>query len=769
MQSSEQRDPVCGMSVTAESAAAQAEHEGRTYYFCATGCRTKFVADPGRYLKPDGNASDPAARADATYTCPMHPEVRQVGPGTCPKCGMALEPESGAADPDDGELRDMTRRFVVAAALAAPVVVLAMGDMVLPGDPIRSAVGARLGGLLELALATVVVWWAGWPLLVRGASSVRRMHPNMFTLIGLGVGVAYVQSTLAVLAPSIFPDAFRRHGGEVPLYFEAAAVIVTLVLLGQVLELRARNQAGGAIRALLDLAPKTARRVTAEGEDDVPLDTVQVGDRLRVRPGEKVPVDGTVLEGRSSVDESMVSGEPVAVEKTAGDAVVGGTVNGSGSLLVEAAKVGDATLLARIVQMVAQAQRSRAPVQNLVDRVSAWFVPSVVLSSLIAFGVWALVGPEPRLAYALLASVSVLIVACPCALGLATPMSIMVATGKGAQVGVLFRDAEAIQSLREVDTLVVDKTGTLTQGAPAFDKVLTVADGDPQRVLRLAAALERDSEHPLAKAILEGAKARGVEAVRAESFEAITGKGVVGRVDGLDVALGNGALMADVGASTTELEEQAATERDLGATVMFVAAGGELAGAITVIDPIKESTPEAIRKLKAAGLRIVMLTGDAQRTAGAVAKQLGIDDVVAEALPQDKLALVERLQSEGARIAMAGDGINDSPALARADVGIAMGTGTDVAMESAAVTLVKGDLGGIVKARRLSELTMANIRQNLVFAFGYNAAGIPVAAGVLYPFTGWLLSPMFAAAAMSLSSVSVILNALRLRAADLDD
>tara|TARA_R110002126_G_scaffold10067_20_gene45188 strand:+ start:20732 stop:23227 length:2496 start_codon:yes stop_codon:yes gene_type:complete len=759
-------DPVCGMSVTDEGAAAHTEFKGTEYFFCSVSCEQKFNRAPEDYLAPRSPRPS-AGLIDATYICPMHADVRQVGPGSCPICGMALEPESAIAEPDDSELRDMTRRCLIAAALSLPVVILAMGDMLLPGSPVHDLVGARVGSFLEFVFTTVVVAFAGWPILVRGVDSIRRRMPNMFTLITIGVGVAHLHSTLAVIAPGLFPDAFRDIHGSIGLYFEAAAVIITLVLLGQVMELRARAKTGGAIRALLDLAPKTARLVRGDVEMDVPLESVQKSDHLRVRPGETVPVDGIVLEGKSNVDESMVSGEPTPVGKAKGESVIGGTINGTGSLLIQATGVGEETLLARIVQMVASAQRSRAPVQDLVDRVSAWFVPLVLIIALLAFVLWSLVGPEPPLAYALLAFVSVLIIACPCALGLATPMSIMVAAGKGAKAGVLFRNAEAIQGLRDVDTLVVDKTGTLTLGAPKFEKVVVAEGIEPNIVLGLAAGLEKGSEHPLATAILEGAKVHGVEPVLVTEFESVTGKGVRARADAQRLALGNAALMNEVGASIDALASEVRDLRDTGATVMFLAVDGQLWGAISVADPIKDSTPGALESLAAIGLRVVMLTGDNQRTADAVAQTLGIAEVIADALPEDKLRLVERLQGEGRIVAMAGDGVNDSPALARANVGIAMGTGTDIAMESADVTLVRGNLDAVISARHLSELTMRNIKQNLVFAFGYNAAGIPLAAGVLFPFTGWLLNPMIAAAAMSLSSVSVILNALRLRASEL--
>lgn len=676
---------------------------------------------------------------------------------------MALEPLDATVGEDDSEFRDMRRRFVWSMVFTLPILLLAMGDMVLPGAPVHSSLGAS-ARWLELAFATPVVLWPAWPLLLRGWQSVARRKLNMFTLIGLGVSVAYVYSVLAVVAPASFPDGFWGEHG-VAVYFEAAAVVVTLVLLGQVLELRARSSTGAAIRALLDLSPKTTHRIGADGdEEEIVLDAVQVGDRLRVRPGEAIPVDGRVVEGKSSVDESMVTGEPVPVEKAANDAVVGGTVNSTGSLTIVAEKIGSETLLARIVQMVADAQRSRAPIQRLADQVAAWFVPAVIASAALSFAIWSVWGPEPRLAYGLLNAVAVLIIACPCALGLATPMSIMVATGRGARLGVLFRDAQAIESLRDVDTLVVDKTGTLTLGQPRLTHVAPRNAADETSVLRLAASLESRSEHPLARSIVAGAEERGVSAGDVQDFDSVTGMGVTGRVDAKTVALGNLALMQRAGVTVSESDEARARQlRQSGATVMFVAAGGQLIGLLAVSDPIKESTPQAIQELHGMGLRIVMLTGDNRETAEAVGRELGIDEVFADAMPDQKLATIDRLQGEGSRIAMAGDGINDSPALAKADVGIAMGTGTDVAMESAAVTLVKGDLRGIVRARQLSGATMRNIKQNLFFAFGYNAAGIPLAAGLLYPLNGWLLSPMVAAAAMSLSSVSVIANALRLR------
>jgi Cu+-exporting ATPase len=678
---------------------------------------------------------------------------------------MALEPREGAAEGDDEnpELRDMTRRFWVSVALAVPLLVVAMGDLI-PGRPLERLASPRAFDWLELLLATPVVLWGGWPFFVRGWQSIVNRSLNMFTLIGLGVGVAYVYSVVATVAPGIFPPSFRGEGGGVDVYFEAAAVIVALVLLGQVLELRARSRTGAAIKALLGLAPKTARRIDKDGgEEDVPLDQVQPGDLLRVRPGEKVPVDGTVVEGASAIDESMVTGEPIPVEKGAGDRVIGATVNGTGALIMRAERVGAETLLAQIVRMVSEAQRSRAPIQKLADVVAGYFVPAVVAIAVITFAAWGLFGPEPRLAHGLINAVAVLIIACPCALGLATPMSIMVATGKGATAGVLFKNAEAIEVLRKVDTLVVDKTGTLTEGKPKLVAVVPAEGWSKKDVLRLAASLERGSEHPLAAAIVAGAAEHGVELTEAEDFMSTTGKGVSGRVDGRQVVLGNRRMLEDLAVDPGEIADRAEAMRGEGQTVMFVAADGRPAGLLGVADPIKKSTPEAIRALHEERIRIVMLTGDSRTTAEAVAQKLGIDDVVAEVLPEQKAQSVKRLQGEGHVVAMAGDGINDAPALAQAQVGIAMGTGTDVAMESAGVTLVKGDLGGIVRARRLSRATMRNIKENLLFAFGYNAVGVPIAAGVLYPAFGLLLSPIIAAAAMSFSSVSVVGNALRLR------
>ncbi len=764
----EERDPVCGMTVGPASP-HHTTFEGRTYRFCSASCLAKFTADPRRFLDKAAMPVAPAmptgpATEAEVYTCPMHPEVRQAGPGNCPKCGMALEPRTVTLDePENPELVEMTRRFRVGVALCVPLLAIVMGNM-LPGRPIERALGPSLGRWLELVLASPVVLWGGWPFFVRGWQSIVHKSANMFTLIALGVSVAYLESLLATIAPQLFPAAFRQHGGEVATYFEAAAVIVTLVLLGQVLELRARSRTGAAIRKLLGLSPKTARRLSDDGtEVDVPLDQVAVGDRLRVRPGEKVPVDGVVLEGESAVDESMVSGEPIPSEKAPGARVIGATVNGTGSLVMRAEKVGADTLLARIVQMVAQAQRSRAPIQRLVDKVSAVFVPAVVAAALITFVVWAVMGPEPRMAYAVLNAIAVLIIACPCALGLATPMSIMVATGRGATLGVLFRNAEAIEVLRAVDTLVFDKTGTLTEGRPRLTQVVAQAPWKEDEVLRLVASLERGSEHPLAAAIVAGAEERKLALVSATEFSSHTGKGVSGQVDGRVVLLGNAALLADRMIAPGPLGARAEELRAAGHTVMFAAVDGTLAGLVAVADPVKATTAEALMQLKAEGLRLVMLTGDSKTSAQAVASQLGIDEVIAEVLPDQKADKVKELQAAGRVVAMAGDGINDAPALAQAQVGIAMGTGTDIAMESAGVTLVKGDLRGIVRARRLSRATMGNIRQNLWFAFGYNALGVPIAAGVLYPALGWLLSPMIAAAAMSFSSVSVIGNALRLQ------
>jgi Cu+-exporting ATPase len=772
-------DPVCGMTVKPATAKGSFEHNGTAYYFCSVGCRDKFVSDPDGWLargpramqaspvqlhrapRPSTPHPAPSTSHSAEWTCPMHPEVIRNAPGACPICGMALEPRTVTAEePENHELRDMTRRLWIAAALSAPLLLVAMADMV------SGAItwSARTRTILELLLATPVCLWCAWPFYVRGAHSLRTGYLNMFTLIGLGVAVSYGYSVIATVAPGVFPTSFRDDAGNVGVYFEASAVIVTLILVGQVLELRARSRTGHALRALLNLTPKTARRLRADGsEDDIPIEHVHVGDRLRIRPGERVPVDGAVVEGASSVDESMVSGEPIPVRKQTGDSVVGGTINGTGGLVMRADRVGADTLLARIVALVAEAQRSRAPIQQLADRVSGYFVPAVVAIALLTFAIWGLVGPAPRMAHGLINAVAVLIIACPCALGLATPISIMVATGRGATMGVLFRNAEAIELLRTVDTLVVDKTGTLTLGRPELTSV-TWAEGFAEAdVLRAAAALERASEHPLAAAIVRGAEARQLAIDAVGDFTSHTGQGVTGRVSGRQITVGNASLMQARGIDVAVLSSRADSLRQDGQTVVFVAIDGRAAGLVGVSDPVKVSTPEAIRALRGEGLRIVMLTGDSQTSARAVARKLGIDDVIAEVLPTQKVEAVKRLQQEGHVVAMAGDGINDAPALAQANVGIAMGTGTDIAMETATVTLVKGDLGAIVRARRLSRQTMTNIRQNLFFAFVYNSAGVPIAAGVLYPISGLLLSPVLAAAAMSFSSVSVIGNALRLR------
>ncbi len=749
-------DPVCGMQVDPAATPHHAAHEGSEYHFCSARCREKFVAEPVRYLAPKSEA--PAAMPKGTiYTCPMHPQIRQEGPGTCPICGMALEPEMPSLEEEENpELKDFTRRFWWTLPLSIAVFVLAMF-----GNRIAS-LDMGLRSWLELALSAPVVLWAGWPFFERCVQSIRNRSPNMWTLIGVGVASAFGYSLVATLAPGIFPESFREHG-RVGVYFEAAAVIVSLTLLGQLLELRARSKTSAAIKALLGLAPKTARRIDANGDEaDVPLEHVHVGDHLRVRPGEKVPVDGVVLEGRSNLDESMLTGEPIPVEKSAGSLVIGATLNGTGSLVIRAEQVGSDTVLSRIVQLVAQAQRSRAPMQRMADKVAFWFVLAVFGVALVTFFGWGLFGPEPSWTYAVLNAVSVLIIACPCALGLATPMSIMVATGRAAHAGVLFRDAEAIENLRKIDTLVVDKTGTLTEGKPAFRDCLVAQGFEADQVLRWAAALEQGSEHPLAEAILAEAHERGLSLEKADGFDSVTGQGVRGRVGGQDLVLGNQALMASVGADVAPLAGAVERLRGQGASVMYLAAHGRLAGAIAVADPVKPTTLPALNELRAAGLHIVMASGDAQATAEAVGRTLGIDDVRGNVKPQDKAELVQALKAQGRRVAMAGDGINDAPALAAADVGIAMGTGTDVAMSSAQVTLVKGDLRRILQARAISEETVANMKQNLGFAFLYNAIGVPVAAGVLYPVFGLLLSPMIAALAMSLSSVSVVANALRL-------
>ncbi|MEW6634581.1 MAG: heavy metal translocating P-type ATPase [Pseudomonadota bacterium] len=755
-------DPVCGMSVDRASAKHFARHEGQGFYFCSSGCKGKFEADPQKYLS--GRPEPQPMPKGTQYTCPMHPEIVRDKPGSCPICGMALEP-MGVPTGEEGpnpELVDFTRRFWVSAVLSLPLLVIAMAPML--GFSFESLIDGRTKTWLELALASPVVLWAAFPFFHRGWESVLNRSPNMWTLISLGVGAAYLFSLVSTLFPDVFPHQFRGHDGAVPVYFEAAAVIVALVFLGQVLELRARERTGSAIRALLDLAPKTARLIGADGsESDVPLDGVKSGDRLRVRPGDAVPVDGIVLEGRSAIDESMITGEPLPVEKTEGDSLTGGTLNKNGSLIMRAERVGAETTLSRIVELVAKAQRSRAPIQGLADRVSFYFVPAVVLVAVIAFIAWALFGPAPSLIFAIVSAVSVLIIACPCALGLATPMSIMTATGRGAHAGVLIKDAEALERFASVDTLIVDKTGTLTEGRPRLTELVATEETEEDELLSLAAALEKGSEHPLAEAIVEGAAARGLRIANAEDFEAVTGKGVSGTVSGRKVALGNAAMMADLGVSASALAARTEAMQAEGKTVMFVSVDSRLAGLVAVADPVKATTAEAIRALHDKGLRIIMATGDNERTASAIAARLGIDEVRAGLLPDDKAALVEALRAKGAGVAMAGDGVNDAPALAGADVGIAMGTGADVAVESAGITLVKGDLNGIVRARTLAQATLRNIRQNLFFAFLYNVLGVPVAAGVLYPLTGTLLSPMIAAAAMSLSSVSVITNALRLR------
>ncbi len=829
-----EKDPVCGMTVDPARAKATYEHSGKTYYFCCRGCQEKFSAEPAKYLssrKLEGIApaslhtiqiapapvhsappqltsiapAPPPAfprQSPNEYTCPMDPEVRQQGPGDCPKCGMALEPVVAAApatrteytcpmhpqivrdkpgscpicgmaleprtvtaeEEKNPELVNMTRRLWICTVLTIPILLVAMSDFMPSTSPLMRLASPRTWQWFEFILATPVVLWGGWPFFVRGWRSLITRNLNMFTLIGLGVGVSYVFSVVGTILPGIFPASFRGEDGEVAVYFEAAAAITTLVLLGQVMELRARSQTGAAIRALLGLAPKTARLIREDGSEvDVPLDQVKPGDRLRVRPGEKIPVDGVVLEGASSVDESMISGEPIPVEKIKGARVTGATVNGMGSLVVRAERVGSETLLAQIVRMVSEAQRSRAPIQKLADVVAGYFVPIVVGIAALTFAIWAVWGPNPRLAHAIVNAVAVLIIACPCALGLATPMSIMVATGKGATLGVLFKNAEAIELMRQVDTLVVDKTGTLTEGKPKLVAVEPADGFDADRLLRLAATLERGSEHPLAAAIVKGAEERGLKLGTTEAFESLTGRGVRGRVENSTVALGNAKLLEELDVDPGALAAKAETMRADGQTVMFVVVENKIAGLLAVADPIKQTTAEAIRQLHADGVRIVMLTGDSRTTAQAVARKLQIDEVIAEVLPQDKASIVKRLQSEGRFVAMAGDGINDAPALAQAHVGIAMGTGTDVAMESADVTLLQGDLRGIVRARALSRATMRNIKQNLFFAFIYNSLGVPIAAGILYPFFGLLLSPMIAAAAMSFSSVSVITNALRLR------
>ena len=821
--SAKAKDPVCRMDVDPATAEHKTEHAGKTYHFCCAGCLEKFRANPQSYLVPGAAAGAPVthikpapAKTDARgghptggadtggnyvcpmcpevretkpgpcpscgmalepempvaatrieYTCPMHPEIVRPGPGTCPICGMALEPRTVTATEEaNPELRDMTRRFWISLALTAPLLAVAMADM-LPGMPVQHALPSGWLPWLELLLATPVVLWGGWPFFQRGWTSIVNRSTNMFTLIAMGTGVAYLYSLVATIFPGIFPESFRDMSGTPPVYFEAAAAITTLVLLGQVLELRARSRTSAAIRALLDLSPKTARIVRDGKEEDIPLEQVKPGDRLRVRPGEKVPVDGVVLEGTSAIDESAITGESIPVEKQAGSRVIGATVNGTGSFIMRAEHVGSETLLAQIVQLVSKAQRSRAPIQRLADKVAAWFVPAVIAIAALTFIAWSFLGPEPRLAHALVNAVAVLIIACPCALGLATPMAIMVGTGRGAHAGVLIKNAEALETLEKVDTLVVDKTGTLTEGKPSLESVVAAPGQDESELVRLVASLEQGSEHPLGAAIVAAAKANGLTLANAQNFQSVTGRGVIGKVDGKAVIAGNEQFFQQLGLQLGSLSQQAQQLRREGQTVIFAAVDGRPAGVLGIADPIKPTTPQAIRELKAEGLRIVMLTGDSRATAEAVARKLGIDEFEAEVLPEKKSQVVERLQKEGRTVAMAGDGINDAPALALAAVGIAMGTGTDVVMESGGVTLVKGDLAGIVRARKLSRATMRNIRQNLFFAFVYNSVGVPIAAGVLYPFFGLLLSPILAAAAMSFSSVSVITNSLRLRKVEL--
>lgn len=760
-------DPVCGMSIAPEDAMGTADYKGVRYHFCSPSCLEKFQADPESYTGDRPQQANSVATDSVEYTCPMHPEVRRIGPGSCPKCGMALEPREVAGGEVNPELVEMTRRFWTSVALTIPILAFMVSNL-MPADPLTHLLGMSASRWFQFALATPVVLWGGWPFFKRAWLSLKNRSLNMFTLIGLGTGCAYLYSLFAMLFPQAIPPSFRSMGGEVPVYFESAAVIITLVLLGQVLELRARSQTSSAIKALLGLAPKTARVLKENGSEvDVPLDRIAVGDRIRVRPGEKVPVDGAVLEGKSSVDESMISGEPIPVEKEPRARVTGGTVNGTGAFTFRADRVGADTMLAQIVRMVSDAQRTRAPIQKLADRVSGWFVPAVILISILTFALWAVFGPDPRLAHALVNAVAVLIIACPCALGLATPMSIMVGTGRGAQAGVLIRNAEALEILEKVDTVVVDKTGTLTAGKPRVETIRTAADISETEVLRLAASVEASSEHPLASAIVAAAKEKGLQLDAVSDFESVTGQGIRATAGGHQVAIGNTRLMEAISAPFDGLLSEVEALRAAGQTVMLIAVDGQCSGLIGVADPIKSSTADAIRSLHTAGVRVVMLTGDSRSTATAVARKLGIDDVEAEVLPGQKRDVILRLKAAGRKVAMAGDGVNDAPALAAADVGLAMGTGTDVAMESAGVTLVSGDLRGIARARRLSQATMRNIRQNLFFAFIYNSIGVPVAAGLFYPFFGLVLSPMIASAAMTFSSVSVIVNALRLRKAAL--
>ncbi|MFN3172752.1 MAG: heavy metal translocating P-type ATPase [Hyphomicrobiales bacterium] len=760
-------DPVCGMTVELDAGKPSFAYKGDTYHFCSQGCHDKFEADPYFYLSGNKARKKPPAAKNTLFTCPMDPEIIQEGPGTCPICGMALEPMDGVAEGPNHELIDFTRRLWVSVLAAIPLLVLTMGPMV--GLPVRQWLGETTTLYLEFLLATPVIVWAAAPFFHRGWTSLKTWNLNMWTLIMIGVGTAYIYSTIATFLPGLFPAGLQMPGGHMPVYFEAAVVIVALVFVGQVLELRARERTGDAIRALLDLAPKTARRITPEGDEyDAPLENIIEGDVLRVRPGEAVPVDAIVKEGRSTVDESMLTGEPLPIEKTEGDTVTGGTLNKNGTIVVVADKVGEDTMLSRIVTMVSAAQRSRAPIQGLADKVSSYFVPTVVIIAIAAFFVWLVVGPDPAIAFAIVSAVSVLIIACPCALGLATPMSIMTATGRGAQEGILIKDAESLERLAKVDVLVVDKTGTLTEGKPTLTDVIVMPEHDETQVLKLVRGLEAGSEHPLAEAIVDGIASRGIDAAPMDHFEAVTGKGVRGYSGAQHIGLGNSAMMDEMGVDHGPLDDQANALRADGRTAMFLALDGKLAGLIAVADPIKETTAAAIEALHAAGLTVIMATGDNERTAKAVADQLGIDEVRAGVLPEDKKALVDELHAQGRKVAMAGDGVNDAPALAAAEVGIAMGTGADVAVESAGVTLLKGDLHGIARARQLSKATLRNIKQNLFFAFIYNSAGVPLAAGVLYPVFGALLSPMFAAAAMSLSSVSVITNALRLKGVKLD-